>query len=210
MDTNDITRTLQNEIEDGILTPGTVLKQEVLAARFDVSRQPVRHALERLLAYGLLEKRSDRSLAVIGLSINQVRELAQIRISLEQTALGLSAPKLTPSDLRKARRINEDLYEEDDPTILAELDLAFHRVLYGACGNDRLLAMIADLRGEARRAYAQQPKGSRPRHAFYNEHDALITACTKGDINTAKDTLATHIGVTAATLGAEPHKRSPA
>lgn len=50
-----ITQALRDEIEAGTLLPGTVLKQEELAARFGVSRQPIRHALERLHETGLLE-----------------------------------------------------------------------------------------------------------------------------------------------------------
>ncbi|WP_336079603.1 GntR family transcriptional regulator [Thalassospira sp. CH_XMU1448-2] len=200
MDTNIITQTLEREIQSGLLAPGTVLKQEELASRFGVSRQPVRHALERLRTSGLLEKRPDRSLAVTGLRTEDVRELCQIRIALETTALTLSAPNLSASALRKARRLNEDLFEEEDPEILAELDRDFHRTLYGACGNERLLAMIADMRGEAKRAYALQPAGSRPRSAFYDEHNRILDALAAHDVTTACDILATHIGITAATL----------
>ncbi|MEK9844829.1 GntR family transcriptional regulator [Thalassospira sp.] len=215
MDTNIITQTLQNDIQSGLLTPGTVLKQEELAARFGVSRQPVRHALERLRTSGLLEKRPDRSLAVVGLRAKDVRELSQIRIALEQNALMLSAPNLTASNLRKARRLNEDLFEEEDPETLAELDRDFHQTLYGGCGNERLLKMIADLRNEARRAYALQPIGSQPRRVFYEEHNRILSALAADDIAAACDVLSTHIGITAGTLipidgtsGQNPHPTS--
>jgi DNA-binding GntR family transcriptional regulator len=200
MDTNLITQALREEIEAGSLPPGTVLKQENLAARFGVSRQPIRHALERLHESGLLEKRPDRSLAVTGLRSKDVRELCQIRISLEVSALELSAPNLSPSALRKARRLNEDLFEEDDPDMLAALDQEFHATLYSACGNQRLTSMIEGFRGEAKRAYALQPKGSRPRRAFYDEHQKILAALEASDLATACKVLTTHIGVTAGTL----------
>jgi len=200
MDPNIITQTLRDEIETGVLQPGCVLKQEELAERFGVSRQPIRHVLEGLRALGLLEKRPDRSLAVTHLRAEDVRALCQIRISLETTALRLSAPHLTPSTLRKAKRLNEDLYEEEDPEILAKLDWDFHHTLYGACGNERLLTMVADLRGEAKRAYTLQPKGSRPRSAFYDEHQKILNALGENDNATATEILARHIGITAGTL----------
>lgn len=200
MDTNLITQTLREQIETGRMQPGTVLKQEELAERFGVSRQPVRRALERLRESGLLEKRPDRSLAVTGLRANDVRELCQIRISLEVMALQLSAPNLSPSALRKARRINEDLFEEEDPDILAELDRDFHAVLYRASNNARLLSMIESLRSEAKRAYALQPKRSSPRTAFYGEHSQILDALNAGNINAACNILTTHIGVTVGTL----------
>lgn len=202
MDPIVITQTLRDEIETGVLMPGHVLKQEELAERFGVSRQPIRHVLEGLRALGLLEKRADRSLAVTHLQAKDVRALCQIRISLETTALKLSAPHLTPSALRKAKRLNEDLYEEEHPEVLAKLDWDFHHILYGACGNERLLTMISDLRGEAKRAYSLQPKGSRPRSAFYDEHQKILDALHDNDITTAIEILALHIGVTAGTLTA--------
>lgn len=203
MDTNIIAAALRREIEGGTLPPGTVLKQEVLAERFGVSRQPVRQALDRLLASGLLNRRPDRSLAVSGLTEEESRELAEIRAALESTALRASLPMLGDSDLRKARRINEDLVEEEDSAILEELDIAFHRTLYGRCGNDRLLSMIDDLRRESRRAYARQPKGSDERVVLHAEHRAIIDACERRDEAAALQALSNHLQMTTARLTRE-------
>jgi DNA-binding GntR family transcriptional regulator len=200
MGTNEIVVVLRREIEGGMLAPGAVLKQELLAERFGVSRQPVRHALDRLLASGLLDRRPDRSLAVAGLSEEQARELAQIRASLERTALRTSLPALTDSDLRKARRLNEDLVEEEDPRTLEELDIEFHRTLYKRCGNARLLAMIDNLRRESRRAYARQPKGSDERFILHAEHRAIVDACERRDISAALTELSHHLQLTTARL----------
>lgn len=209
MDPNKITETLQSEIENGALAPGTILKQERLAERFGVSRQPVRQALERLLANGLLTKRSDRSLAVNGLSANEARELSQIRISLESTALILSIPHLTQRDLRKAIRLNDDLFEEEDPAIIEELDIAFHRTLYAPCGNGRLLQMIDELRREARRSYHRQPPGSQARKAFYEEHNDLLAVCNLGDASKAAEIIEKHIGITSRQLVEHPENGAP-
>ncbi len=209
MDPNRIAETLQNDIENGTLSPGTVLKQERLAERFGVSRQPVRQALERLLVNGLLTKRSDRSLAVNGLSADEARDLSQIRISLESTALILSIPHLSQNDLRKAIRLNDDLFEEENPAIIEELDIAFHQTLYGPCGNDRLLKMIAELRGEARRSYHRQPPGSQARKVFYEEHNDLLAVCNRGDVNKAIEIIENHIGITSRQLVQSPENGAP-
>lgn len=203
MDTNMIVTTLRSEIEGGSLPPGTVLKQELLAERFGVSRQPVRQALDRLLASGLLDRRSDRSLAVAGLTEKQARELAEIRAALETVALRGALLMLSDSDLRKARRLNEDLVEEADPATLEELDIAFHRTLYERCGNARLLSMIDDLRHESRRAYLRQPKGSDERVILHAEHQAIIEACARHDEAAALQALSNHLQLTAARLTRE-------
>jgi len=200
MDTNLIATALRREIEGGSLPPGTVLKQELLAERFGVSRQPVRQALDRLLASGLLDRRPNRSLAVAGLTEEQARELAEIRAALESMALRAALPLLGDSDLRKARRLNEDLIEEDDPATLEELDVAFHRTLYGRCGNRRLLSMIDELRRESRRAYLRQPKGSNERVILHAEHRAIIDACAHRDEAAALKSLSEHLQMTTARL----------
>lgn len=194
---------LRHDIESGVLAPGAVLKQELLAERFDVSRQPIRQALDRLLVSGLLVRRGDRSLAVAGLTQQQARELAEIRMSLESTALRSSLGALTQSDLRKAHRLNEDLLEEEEPATLEELDIAFHRVLYARCGNARLLDMIDDLRRESRRAYARQPIGSNDRLILHAEHAAIMAACERHDTEAALGVLADHLQLTTARLTKE-------
>jgi DNA-binding GntR family transcriptional regulator len=200
MDTNMIITELRREIESGLLPAGTVLKQEVLAERFGVSRQPVRQALDRLLAIGLLRRRPDRSLAVSGLNGDEARELAEIRAALETVALRASMPSLTDGDLRKARRLNEDLVEEENPSVLEELDIAFHKALYGRCANARLLSMIEELRRESRRAYKRQPKGSDDRAILYAEHGDIIAACERRDTEEAALALSRHLQQTTARL----------
>lgn len=188
---------LREEIERGVLTPGAPLRQEDLAERFGVSRQPVRKVLERLLVSGLLERRSDRTLAVAGFTPRQAAELVDIRAALETHALTLSLPELDDAVIRKARRISEDLMEEEDPAELEELDVLFHRLLYSRCGNERLLRMIEDLRREGRRIYSLQPLGAAERKALYAEHQIILAACAAKDMAKAVEALAAHLKGTA-------------
>lgn len=193
MDPNIIADTLRQEIEARRLPPDTVLRQEELAERFRVSRQPVRQALDRLLAEGLVVRRSDRGLAVTGLSAEESRELAALRILVEGEALRLSLPGLAPRDLRRAARLAEDLAEEEDPAAIEALDVALHAALYGACGNARLLRLVDSLRREGRRAYTLQPPGSAFRAAMAEQHETILAACRGGDIAAAIAALAAHL-----------------
>lgn len=197
MDPNSIETILRDEIERGVLLPGMALKQEDLAARFSVSRQPVRRVLERLLVTGLLTRRSDRSVIVAGLSQKQAADLVSVRVALETHALRLSLPRLDDAALRKARRICAALVEEEDPVEIEELDIQFHRLLYSGCDNDRLLRMIEDLRREGRRIYALQPKGSMERTTLYEEHQAILAACMARDAEKAVNALSAHLTGTA-------------
>lgn len=203
MDPDSIERTLRQEIESGLLAPGTPLKQEDLADRFGVSRQPVRQALERLRAEGVLRRRADRSLAVAGLSREEAAELVEVRLLLERQALAVSLPLLTATEIRRAGRLCDEILDTDEPARIEELDLAFHNLLYRHCGNRRLLAAIDTLRREGRRIYARQPKGSAWRAALDAQHRALLAAVESRDPKAAANALAAHLMALPAALAGD-------
>lgn len=206
MDPKSIFSELQDEIESGELAPGSVLKQETIAERFGVSRQPVRQALDRLLGSGLVVRRPDRSLAVAILSEREATELCGLRAILEVAALEQSVPLLSPPVLRKAERLNDELIAEYDPVRIEELDQHFHLILYSGCENTRLLKTITTLRRESRRATIHQKHGAQERIEFFEEHAAIISACAKRDFNAAAQHLRHHLTQTTARLLSMPTK----
>ncbi|WP_245463909.1 GntR family transcriptional regulator [Rhizobium sp. NXC24] len=206
MDPKSIFSELRDEIESGELAPGSVLKQESIAERFGVSRQPVRQALDRLLGSGLVVRRPDRSLAVAILSEGEASELTELRAILEVAALEQSVPLLLPSALRKAERLNDGLFAEYDPVGIEELDQQFHLTLYSGCENTRLLRTIATLRRESRRACLHQKRGAQERIDFFEEHAAIVAACVRGDVDAAAQHLRHHLTQTTARLLSMPTK----
>ncbi|WP_426752382.1 GntR family transcriptional regulator [Myxococcus sp. Y35] len=203
MDPGVLEQTLRDEIERGHLPPGTPLKQEELAARFGVSRQPVRAVLERLLAASLLTRMPDRTVAVSEWNPKQARDLIGVRIALETEALRLSLPHLDDATIRKARRVSEVLLDEEEAEEIERLDVRFHNLLYGFCGNDRLGKMIEDLRREGRRIYSMQPRQSQVRTALFEEHQAILAACENRDAKRAVDALSRHLANTIKHIGDE-------
>jgi DNA-binding GntR family transcriptional regulator len=193
MDPKSLTDGLRKEIEAGLLAPGAPLRQEEIARRFGVSRQPVRQALHRLAAEGVLARRSDRTLVVIGLDERDAAEIANIRVVLESEALRQAFEHLDSRSIRTARRIAADLADEDDPAQMEELDVAFHQALYRGCGNDRLKRLIDTLRRESRRAYHTQPKPSANRQRYVEDHEELLRACEQRDLSRALAALAQHL-----------------
>ncbi len=204
MDPKSITRALEGEIESGQLPPGAVLKQELIAERFGVSRQPVRQALDRLLGSGLVVRRPDRSLAVAVLSEREAADLSGLRAILETAALEQSLPSLSPAALRKAERLNEELFAEYDPLQIEDLDQQFHLTLYSGCTNARLLETIRTLRRESRRACLHQERGAQARVDFFDEHAALVAACVRRDFDSAAQHLRRHLTQTTARLLSKP------
>jgi DNA-binding GntR family transcriptional regulator len=176
-----IAQSLQDDARCGRLRAGAILHQEELARRFAVSRQPIRLALEILRASGLVVARRDRSLAIADFSAAAIRDLQAVRTLVEREALGLAIPRLSDRDTLEAAHIQELLEIETDPKTLVELDCAFHAALYKACGNDRLLKLIDDLRREDLRPYREQPMGSPNRRTWSQQHRSLLRKCRAGD-----------------------------
>ena len=94
-----IVRSLREDILDGVLAPGLQIRQEALAERFGVSRVPVREALRRLEAEGLVTTELHKGAFVSSRSLDEVEEMLDIRIALELRALKLAIPNLSREHL---------------------------------------------------------------------------------------------------------------
>lgn len=88
---------LREDILDGLLAPGAVLAEVEQGLRLGMSRTPVREALARLVADGLVEPLAGRGLVVSALSAAGVRELYELREALERQAVRLAATRGEPA-----------------------------------------------------------------------------------------------------------------
>jgi DNA-binding GntR family transcriptional regulator len=95
----DLALVLEEAIVSGEIAPGTVLRQEQLSAQYRVSRTPVREALRRLAALGLVSFVPNRSVRVRTLSREELREAFLVRAELESLATELATPRMTAEDL---------------------------------------------------------------------------------------------------------------
>jgi DNA-binding GntR family transcriptional regulator len=85
--------TLLDEIQSGLLSPGTVLGEVEQAARLGVSRTPLREALGRLAADGLVAQQSPRVTVVTAIDTGDIREIFEVRRALEESAARLAADR---------------------------------------------------------------------------------------------------------------------
>ena len=96
---DDIALTLEDEIIAGVLQPGTVLRQETVSERFQVSRTPVREAFGRLAGLGLVSLEPNRGVRVRMISRDELRHAFLVRAELESLATALAVPRMTDADL---------------------------------------------------------------------------------------------------------------
>jgi DNA-binding GntR family transcriptional regulator len=96
---DDIAVVIEEAIVSGELEPGSVLRQEQLSERFGVSRTPVREALRRVAALGLVSFEPNRGVRVRTLSHRDLREAFLVRAELESLVTEIAAPKMRPDTL---------------------------------------------------------------------------------------------------------------
>src|SRR5918911_5473676 len=96
---DDIALVIEEAIVSGELAPGSVLRQEQLSEQFNVSRTPIREALRRLAALGLVDFVPNRGVRVRTISREELHEAFLVRAELEGLATELAATRMTPEDL---------------------------------------------------------------------------------------------------------------
>jgi DNA-binding GntR family transcriptional regulator len=98
-----VSETLYGQLREGILSgafpPGQVLRQEELSRRFGASRVPLREAMTRLGAEGLVVLRPRRGYAVLSLQKSEILEIFELRAIVEQHLAGIAARARTTKDL---------------------------------------------------------------------------------------------------------------
>src|SRR6266446_3947929 len=152
---------IQARVLSGEFASGSRLRQESLATEFGVSRTPVREALRKLQASGIVQLEPRRGARVRGPSAREVREAYEVRAELEGLAAALAATRIRDEDLRRLRAA-QAMFEDsstrlrawkgnDDPQPPTQAhsewisgnDL-FHLVILEAAGNQRLAATLTD------------------------------------------------------------------
>lgn len=153
-----IAAALRRAVIEGALHDGAVLRQADLAAKFGVSRVPIREALLKLQAEGLVESRPRRGTVVVSLSADDFEEILEMRVALESLALKLAVPKMAAHDFRAAGEILDEAEQSlhrpasgmrdgkrEFETRWGDLNWAFHRALYVPARKPRLLDTIENL-----------------------------------------------------------------
>lgn len=133
---------LREAIQAGELKPGERIREIEMAKRLEVSRTPVREALRRLEADGLLTFVPYRGMVIAELDHQAVMELYQMREVLEGTAAGLAARHASEAEITLLRDLIAADPGDGDPRALASHNRQFHGSLYRAAHNRYLLKTL--------------------------------------------------------------------
>jgi len=208
---DEIALALEEAIVSGELAPGSVLRQEQVSAQYEVSRTPVREALRKLQASGLVELRPNRGALVRGLSSREVRDAYEVRAELEGLGAELAALHVHHEHIDRLRQAQEQFQAALADAVAAreagtELsqevsdrwgranDL-FHQAIQEAAGNEVLTATLAHLH----RSFPRDLTRTMLRESTMllqenvREHEAILAAIERRDAAAARELMVAHV-----------------
>lgn len=187
---------IRQAIIDGTFSPGERLMEIQLADEMGVSRTPVREAIRKLELEGFVVMIPRRGTYVADISIKDITEIYEIRISLDVLAAGLAAERITDEELAT---LNGYLVEisKHVPGMnmdkIVELDSAFHDVLYHASRNERLESIINNLREQLTGIRGRSMSAPGRMVETMDEHRALVEAIAARDVERAQRAARVHL-----------------
>jgi len=187
---------LRERILSGDLPRATKLRQATLADELGVSRTPLREALRRLSAEGLVEFEPNRGATVSELDFGDMRHAWSARVALEPGAARLAAERRDPDGITSMRdAIAAQRRAAGDKGASFAANRAFHLALAAASGNPHLtrfaeMLWVPRIGVPIYQAQAAEPAGP---SAWANEHEHIVDAIDAGDADAAERLTRVHI-----------------
>ena len=188
--------TLRNAILTGELSPGERLMEIKLADKLGVSRTPIREAIRKLELEGLVVNTPRKGAEVANISAEDLRDVLEVRRSLEVLAISLACEKITEDTLTL-------LYENIDAfkhsidakatSDIASVDVSFHDIIYKSTGNNRLIQILNNISEQMYRYRFEYIKNKEAWNRLVEEHMNIYEAIKNRDKELAVKSILLHI-----------------
>jgi DNA-binding GntR family transcriptional regulator len=187
---------LHTAILSQALPGGTPLIEAQLAETFAVSKTPVREALQRLAQTGLVDITPIRGASVHAITRAEIKDIFELRLTLEPLALSQSIPNLSDNELtfldKQLQQARRALQKRDWQT-LSKVNAAFHETLVSGSGNALLLNWLKSLHERRRLISLQGWQLDNRSLKEWREHKSILVAVKTKDVKVAVKRLKHHI-----------------
>ncbi|XAS74312.1 GntR family transcriptional regulator [Micrococcaceae bacterium Sec5.1] len=185
---------LRAGIIDGSLQMGSRLKEAHLAAELQVSRGPVKLAIQKLVEEGLVDERPHQGAIVREIDGPAIVDLYNVRVGLERVAFGIAAKRgMDTSDLKRRTEQIREAAKQKDTGAVARHEWDFHTEVFRQSGNPVLIQLFHGLEGQILMALALDDEGLENLSDVADEYDCLITAIESADEEAAMDAVQRYI-----------------
>ncbi len=196
------TEQIADLIADGIMSgefgPETRLDEQSLAARFKVSRTPVREALRQLAATNMVELRPRRGAFVRSISQEELEVLFVAMAEIEATCARLAAMSMGPLERQRLQALHrkmERMAGDGDMDDYSDANVQFHEAIYTGAHNAVLAEIARNLRSRLAFFRRFQFRSDGRLRNSIKEHAAIVEAIVRGDSNAAREAMLIHVGL---------------
>ncbi|OOV87701.1 GntR family transcriptional regulator [Oceanospirillum linum] len=187
---------LRKRILSGNLVEGELIRQELLADEYDVSRMPIREALKRLDAEGLVVFQNNRGATVTKHTLEEIAEIFDVRMLLEVDLFRRSIPNMTEQDFAECEEILDAMHTSYASGQVAEwgpLNEEYHSKLYEASGRELTKALLERVSLQSNRYVGMHIDELNKSDNAEKDHQALLDLARKGQVDEAAEKLRSHI-----------------
>ncbi|QIE44489.1 GntR family transcriptional regulator [Pseudohalocynthiibacter aestuariivivens] len=194
-----ITSDIRERILNGDLSEGVTIRQEALAEEYDVSRMPVREALKRLDAEGLVQLTNNQGATVTKHSLDEIGEIFDLRILIEVDLFRRAIPAMTAPHVERCERILEAMelsYDADDVGKWGALNYDYHSALYAAANRGLTNDVLQRVNLQSDRYVRMHLSVMKQRDPARQEHRELLELAREGKTEQGCALLTRHISRT--------------
>ena len=191
-----VVKTLRQAILKGELEPGERLMEIQLAERLGVSRTPIREAIRKLELEGLVLMIPRRGAEVAKISEKNLRDVLEVRRSLEELAIDLACQRIQEEELETLREAQKEFaaaVAAGDAMEIAQTDEKFHEIIYSGTGNQKLMQILSNLREQMYRYRLEYIKDANKRQILLVEHEQILKALSLRHVQEARLAVREHI-----------------
>lgn len=184
---------LRSMILEQELQPGDIITERRLAEAINISRTPLRAAINRLNGEGLIERLSNGSVVIRSITIDELLDILHVRRLLESEAAALAAGQIAAAELAWLKTANEPFRtgRTADFDAFWQVDDRFHDAIALASGSPLLSTLIMDLRRKARMCNLKRMPANFVQQG--SEHTVVLDALATGDGEAARAAMHTHL-----------------
>jgi DNA-binding GntR family transcriptional regulator len=193
---DEVGRKLADDIALGVFLPGERLDETTLAARFQVSRTPVREALKQLAITGLVAYRPNRGSVVAELSPLQIDQMFEAMGEIEATCARHAVVRMTEAErdrLSELHALSRTAIQHGDADAYDNINRDFHLVIIHGCHNPVLIDMALGLRHKISTFRRTQFRNLERMSASFEEHSVIVEAMLARDVVTCYREMRAHL-----------------
>jgi DNA-binding GntR family transcriptional regulator len=193
---DEVCRKIADEIAMGVFLPGERLDEANLAARFQVSRTPVREALKQLAITGLVANRPNRGAVVAEMTPVQLDQMFEVMGELEATCARHAALRMTEAERQRLCELHAQsriAIQNQDADAYDAINRDLHTVIILGCHNPVLIDIITGLRHKISTFRRTQFRNLARMSASYEEHTVIVEALLARDVVTCYREMRGHL-----------------